>query len=429
MTAQYDAPGAGDASMQGVACPFCGLHCDDLELGSQGGALKVLKNGCGKALAGFERALEGWAPSIRGTPVSQDEAIGEATRLLKAAHLPLFGGLGTEVDGMRAVMAIADKAGGVVDHALSEGQFRNFRVLQTSGWFMTSLTEARNRADLFVIVASDVHKMHPRFFERIVTAQKSMFADPPEKRDVVFLGRGLDASAASGPRIGNVTTLASQPDQVFDVVAALRVLINGGEIRAPQVAGLPLADIQALAQRIQAASYPVFVWVPSHLAFPNADLLVHGVCELVKDINKTGRAAGLSLGGSEGSASAAAVCAWQSGFPLRVSYQGGKPDHDMMRHSITRMIEAGEGDCLVWLSSFSTDLAPPPASMPLILISTPGVKSQTAPDVFIPVGTPGVDHAGRIVRCDSVVTLPLRNLGRSRLPRAADILATIEAAL
>jgi formylmethanofuran dehydrogenase subunit B len=34
-----------------------------------------------------------------------------------------------------------------------------------------------------------------------------------------------------------------------------------------------------------------------------------------------------------------------------------------------------------------------------------------------------------MVRCDNVVSLPLKNLGRAQLPRAADVLAAIEAAL
>ena len=51
------------------------------------------------------------------------------------------------------------------------------------------------------------------------------------------------------------------------------------------------------------------------------------------------------------------------------------------------------------------------------------------PAVYIPVGTPGADHSGLIVRCDNVVSLPLKNLGRSTLPRTADVLAQIEAAL
>jgi formylmethanofuran dehydrogenase subunit B len=51
------------------------------------------------------------------------------------------------------------------------------------------------------------------------------------------------------------------------------------------------------------------------------------------------------------------------------------------------------------------------------------------PAVFIPVGTPGIDHAGTMIRCDNVVSLPMKNLGRSQLPRAADVLAAIENAL
>ena len=56
---------------------------------------------------------------------------------------------------------------------------------------MTTLTEARNRADLFVVVGSDLHALHPRFFERIVNPTVSMINEAPPKRTVVFLGKGL----------------------------------------------------------------------------------------------------------------------------------------------------------------------------------------------------------------------------------------------
>ena len=49
--------------------------------------------------------------------------------------------------------------------------------------------------------------------------------------------------------------------------------------------------------------------------------------------------------------------------------------------------------------------------------------------MFIPVGTPGVDHAGRLIRVDNVVSLPLKDLGRADLPPAADVLSAIEAQL
>ena len=39
--------------------------------------------------------------------------------------------------------------------------------------------------------------------------------------------------------------------------------------------------------------------------------------------------------------------------------------------------------------------------------------------MFIPVGTPGVDHAGRLIRVDNVVSLPLKDLGRAPICRAS----------
>lgn len=426
-------PGAGDPpksnAITDVACPFCGLVCDDLEIVRDESGIKVAKNGCEKAAAGFERNVDGAQAQVDGRDVDLETAIRAATELVRGAQLPLFGGLGTDVDGIRAVMALADKSGGVVDHALSEGQYRNFRVLQTRGWIMSTLTETRNRADVIVVVASDIQKLHPRFFERIVNVEASLVSEAPPKRTVVFIGKGLDQSAVKGPRIGEIITLPCDVERIGEVIGALSAEVRGTPITQDTVADVPTADIRALSELCKAAAYPVFVWAPPSLAFPNADLVVSTLSDLVKDLNVEGRAAGLALGGNEGAISAAAVSSWQSGYPLRVSFASGKPDYDFVRYALPKMIENGEGDLLVWIASFTPDLGPPATKIPSIVLGTPGLKLATPPKVFIPIGTPGVDHAGRIIRVDNVVSLPLKNLGRSTLPRAADVLAAIELAL
>jgi formylmethanofuran dehydrogenase subunit B len=423
------APASASETHAHVTCPFCGLRCDDLEIARSGQALKVTRNGCDKAKAGFERPLNKAQPRIGGRPASLDEAVAAAAALIKGARLPAFGGLATDVDGMRAIMSIADKARGVVDHAFSEAQGRNFKVLQTSGYFMTTMTEARNRADLFII-ASDVHRFHPRFFERVVCNEKSMFADPAPKRTVVFVGEGYDTSAATGPRMGDIITINCPMDQVGEVVSALRTLKKGAPLPADVVAGVPKAQIEDLLARCHAAEYGVIVWVPPGLDFPNADLTVHQICEFVKDMNVTQRFAGLSLGGNEGASTAASVCAWQSGYPLRVSYESGAPKYDPDLYAIPKLIASKQTDCLVWLSSFTDSLAPPVSDIPTIVLGTHDLKLAKEPDVYIPVGTPGIDHKGQLVRCDSVVSLPLRDLGRGAgLARTVDVLAALEAAL
>jgi formylmethanofuran dehydrogenase subunit B len=410
---------------ENVTCPFCGVLCDDLDIAREGGKLQVRNNGCGKSVAGFQRTLPKSAPMVAGQEVSLDEAVEAAAALIKGAELPLFGGLATDVDGMRAAMALAERSGGIVDHALSEAQYRNTRVLQTVGWTTSTLTETRNRADLIIIVGNDLEKLHPRFLERIVLPPDSMFGVTAPKRTVVFLGKGSVKAAGAG----EVVSLPCDIEQAGEVLGVLRARLRGFRVAPVRIGGVTLAKIDAVAELCRKAKYGVVVWSPPSLDFPFAELTVDQITGLVKDLNQTGRFAGLSLGGAEGGTTAGAVSTWQSGFPLRVSYASGAPDYDPYRYVIARMLAGGEGDLLVWIASFSPDLAPPPTKVPTIVLGTPGLKLAKAPAVFIPVGTPGVDHAGTLIRCDNVVSLPLKNLGRAELPRAADVLAAIEAAL
>ena len=411
---------------ENVTSPFDGMLNDDITVERKGDTLKVLKGACAKSVAGFERRLPKAQPTVRGKPVELATAIKEAAHLIGEAELPLVGGLATDVEGMRAALAVAERAGGIVDHALSGGLYRNLKVMQISGWITSTLTETRNRADL-IIVVGDVPKLHPRFMERIVEPSASMFDVTAKKRTVVFIGKGGDAAFAS--KAGETVTLPCRIEQAGEVIGTLRARLRGFRTKARKVAGIPLAEIDALAERCRNATYGMVVWAPPVLDFPHAELTVDQLAGLAKDLNQTIRFAGLSLGGAEGAVTAAATTTWITGYPLRVSFARGAPDYDPYRYDIARILDDGEGDLLVWIASFSPDLAPPRSKLPAVVLGTPGLKLLNPPEVFIPIGTPGVDHAGRLVRVDNVVSLPLKDLGRSELPSAASILSAIEAEL
>ncbi|HWK40006.1 MAG TPA: formylmethanofuran dehydrogenase [Hyphomicrobium sp.] len=463
MTAQAEGDHLGEPTgtqtYTNVTCPFCGLLCDDLQITRTGTTLKV-SNGCPRATAGFQRPLPAAKPLVRGSEVSLEEAVQAAAALVRGAALPLYGGMAGDVSAARAILSIADRTGGVVDHALSEGQYRNFRVVQTSGWIMSTLTETRNRADLIIIVGSDVHKLHGRFFDRIVTNEHTMFEGIAGKRTVVFIGEGLDTSAATGPRIEEVITLPVSKDRIPEVLAAISGLVHGHALQVPEgtvedapkrsgilatllsggksgsssaavpeIAGVKFADIERVAEKCKKAQYGVMVWSPPALSMPQADLSVHMMTEIVRELNLTTRFAGLALGGNEGAPSAASTCTWQTGYPLRVSFASGAPEYDSYRYNISRMLTDGEGDMLMWVASIGTDIGLPQTSLPTVVLGTPGLRLAQPPTVYIPVGTPGIDHTGQMVRCDNVVSLPMQNLGRSQLPNSADVLAAIEAAL
>ncbi|MCB1521143.1 MAG: formylmethanofuran dehydrogenase [Hyphomicrobiaceae bacterium] len=425
--------GSGLDTFTSVTCPFCGLHCDDLEVrnssGADAGHLTIARNGCERAARGFERRPPPSSPQIGGRDTDLATALATAARLIGGARLPLYGGLGTDVEGVRAIMALADRSGGVVDHHLSAAIQRNMGVLQTQGWIMSTLTETRNRADLVIVVASDLMTLHPRFFERIVAPAEAMFGGVPSDRTVVLVGDCGHADAITRTGVKHVVEIPSANDDIPVVLGVLRSMLKGTQLPARDDQRVPFNELADLALRCKRAEYGVFVWAPQALAFRDGDLAVQIVTDIVRDINKTTRFAGLSLGGNDGAASAASVCSWQSGYPLRVSFASGAPDYDPYRYDIRRMLEAGEGDLLVWTASFDPEAAPPATGLPLIALATPGMRFSREPDVLIPVGTPGLDHSGRLVRCDSVVSLPLRQLRPSRLASVTEIANAIAASL
>ena len=58
------------ATIRDVACPFCGLLCDDLIIENKKENLKVLKNGCPKAIFGFEQEIPENFPKVKGKKTS-----------------------------------------------------------------------------------------------------------------------------------------------------------------------------------------------------------------------------------------------------------------------------------------------------------------------------------------------------------------------
>ena len=119
---------------------------------------------------------------------------------------------------------------------------------------------------------------------------------------------------------------------------------------------------------------------------------------------------------------------WQTGFGGRTAYGQGFPVHDAYHYSTTRILADG-ADLLVWISSFNEARTPPATAVPTVVLGREGMSFEREPAVFIPVGTPGLDHTGHLFRTDRVVALPLHRLRESALPSVAEAIAAIEAAL
>ena len=410
-----------------ATCPACGLLCDDIQLENNNNKIKVLTRSCEKSVRFFEQSLSDASPQINGKPASLHLAVAYAAKLIKASQQPLFAGLSTDVQGFRTIYNLAQTNNGSLQHLNAQSMARNIKVLQSTGWQTTTLTEVKNRADVIVCIGSDIVSHNPRFFERFVDID-GLFVQA-KHRQIIVIGEANNKGIIKSNALEGAQILACRADDLPSITIALRALVAGKCLKASEVAGVKVSDLQAVADRLKQAKYAVLAWVAKDLDFPHAELTIQNITETVAILNQTTRAAGLLLGGSDGDTSANNANTWLSGLALN----DAPIEHDL----------------LVWVNSFNFDKQPPETDKPLIVIGNANnvgaatrrdnlplpskVTSRRVaaptniPEVFIPIATPGLDCSGTLFRVDSAVILPLKKFRENDLPTLSEVVREIEA--
>lgn len=401
-------------------CPFCGLHCDGFALEASAAGWMLNGSDCPRARAGLAafagpQGAEAW---IDGERVPPAQAVAAAGDRLGRWQQPLFGGLGTDVAGARALFRLAARTGAVCDHADGDALAQALRALQDGGQFHTTLGEIRARADLMVCVGTSGTGHYPEFFRRCGM-------DDPQSpcRRLVFLGVAPPADLPARP---TSLQIAGSGD-LFADLQQLAALLRERPCRDadPALAGLALA--------LRDARYAVLVWEAA--ALPRHGELVAGLLQrIVAGLDGHTRAATFALGGSDGAATVQQVFTWLSGRPLRTRFVPDGAEHEPVRFAAARLLAERAVDGLLWTWSWSPAGLPPATDLPRIVLGPPGMGARLQPArdcVFLPVATPGLDAAGHLFRNDGVV-VPLRAARAGELPGVdgvvRDLLARLEAA-
>lgn len=396
-----------------ATCPACGLLCDDIRIEGA-----TAHNACAKGIAFFTQTIANPQPLVSGKPATLEEAVKRAAEILKQSQRPVIAGLSTDIHGMRALTPLAAKLKADLQHINQASLQRNMQAMQSAGWFTTTLSEVKNRADVIVCIGTDIVTHNPRFFERFVWVKDAMFTDPSARKIVYLGGEKLDKT----PGREDAWALPSRPTlegssrgaaDLPDILAALNALLLNKPLKADTVAGIAMADLQKLAETLKQAKYAVLTWAAKDLDFPHASLAVQQITNIVGTLNQTTRAAGLPLGGSDGDYSINNVHAWQTGKVLS-DMQNAKPDAQ------------------IWVNSYNADAPPSLSEVPTIVLgntNTPNMSWFSHADVFIPVATPGLDCSGTMMRVDSSISLPLKQVRESGLPTLAEVVRKLEALL
>lgn len=406
-------------------CPFCALLCDDLRVQQRAdGSLSVKRGGCARADAAFALPPADPAVLLDGTPVSVETAAAAIARRLRRARQPLIAGLASDVDGTRAAVDLGARYGAILDHVHGDALAATTAVLQQRGFYATTQSEVRNRADFVLLLDLDRAERYQNFAARCLRPASHLRGRGAQTQQLGWLGRSGRRGSDVSPDIG----VDCRADGLGDALTALLAMIRGKSADAARYGGAARKSLRELADAMQAAEYCAIVLAPAQLDDARAVHLAT-VADIVDALNISGRAALMTLGGDDGGQSATATTAWLTGYPLRCAL-GRTIRYEPAAYRADDLIAAGTVDALVWIDAYGFHPEPPPGVDPsaTVVLGRETPRNAQALGAFIRVGTPGLDHRGRLLRNDAVVSLALPALRESGLPSVSQVLRNIGAA-
>lgn len=354
---------------------------------------------------------------IAGKAAPLDVAITEAAKIIAASSQALITGLGTDVAGARAAVALAERSGAIIDHRHAESVLRDLEVAHSTGVMMTTPTEARVRADMFLLAGPGLEA--EAILQPVLSRRHAN--DNIAKRRIVWLCPGRDAVAAPAGG-GAVKTIGRTPRDLPAVLAALRARVSG---RPAGKAPISTKLLDETSHSLKAVRFGVVTWSAAAVDALTIEML----CGLVNDLNATTRFAALPLAPEDNALGILHVCGWMTGYPMRTGFGRGYPQHDPWLLNSQRLVVSGETDCVVWISAYGPDIPRWREASTLIALTPHETRFFTPPRIHIAVGSPGLDHPG-IQYSSSIGALAAVAASRpSNAIPVAEVLTRITAAL
>jgi len=398
-------------------CPFCSLLCDDVQLEIKEDNLKPINSGCQLLANSLKKKITDQFSRINGKKTNISKAINELALLIKKSKATLFAGMGTDIKGTKAALNIIDQHKCIIDHFSGDSYAKNLKSMQETGGFFLTLSELKNRSDTIIIIQSSGEEL-PRLFEKYVFPKNTI--NNLKKRKVVFIGSKIPQFLYKNKKKINFDYIKLDSIDLLNFISSTRNFIN---FKTKEVKD---KRILSLLELLKQTKYGSILWTASELQNNISDIIINEINLLIQDLNKFTRFSGLSLSAANHILTVNEVLLWQTGFPIRTSFANGFPVHDTEQFSTKKLIDNKEIDLVVWINSFSEKKIMINKKIKNVLIGIPSHPQKNNVDIFIPSGTPGLDHNSHLLRVDKVVSMPLKKVRNISLPSVEQILNKVK---
>lgn len=383
-------------------CSFCSLVCelpdqDDRPAGSEPWCIK--RSGQRKLvplrLASMASAHRSAVTSDASVTSDAQESFLESSlqiaslQLRRASSILVTGRIHC-VESARASIELARRFDAAIDPWDSDPASDAISAMQRGGGYGVSLGEARDRAELWVVVGQD------SLLEQTPRLASAMHRG--ESVPLLLLGHWSDAS------------IQIFRDAGFDVIC-IECELEDLPKRLGQWARVGQMHSESqVGQWLSGAQYTVLLYAPSALDVESRDLWIEALDRWVLQRNETTRAVTLSWGTLQSSFHQ--TCTWLTGFPGRIQFRQGIPQYDPHGYRAKDWVDrqtanpqAKSRSLLVWVDDSLEELPREllELDLPKLIIGpNPGSSNQQA-DRWLPAGIVGVTHTVNMFRGDQTV--------------------------
>jgi len=394
-----------------IVCPFCGTLCDDIEIDVEDNRIKNVRHACRIGTAKFLSVLEGdrpVKPLIRKNGEFVESSMKTAVKktaeiLTKSKKSLLYGWSSTSCEAHSFGIAIAEEVGGVIDATTSVCHGPTVLALQDVGCPSVTLGEVKNRADLVIYWGCNPMHAHPRHLSRYTIFPRGYFRERGHQdRELVV----VDVRKTDTAKIAN-KFIQVEYGKDYELLGALRAVVNGNEVAGEEVAGVKKEDIYELAEKMKNCQFGIIFFGLGLTMSSGKHRNVDNAISLTKDLNRHTKFSIMPMRGHYNVTGFGEVLTWQTGYPFAVDFCRGYPRYNPGETTATDVLQRGEADAALIVASdpvahFPRKSVEHMARIPLVYIGPHFTLTSELADVFIPSTFVGIETEGTAYRMDTI---------------------------
>ncbi len=363
-------------------CPYCSLLCFPNQLGGI--------DHCPRRKSDLTASRDAAAAvaSVEGKATEFSSALNACVKCLADATHVLMTGRISSLETSREVLKLARLLDAYVDLSDSNPMFDWIQSVQETGCVTTTISEARYRSDLIVVIQLDeVLEDFPLVLEQLLrhpdklsTQTKLMFVNAKK----VEMRELCDADLCG--QVSEAITLEVSENDLYSLFKAC------ASKTMKDVSIDHIGKAQTLRSALEAANYPVIVFSTS-LAVRHQRTIYALLHQLASELGVLNRIHLLPLQSSNLQFSQA--CTWQTGFPGRIHFIDGVAIYGPSLFSANQVkLEHASSLTTLTLNESVTN-------------ASVVIKNRNT-EIYIPIARAGVENSATLMKADGSIMLNIQ---------------------